>query len=126
MIRFLFSISILISGSVFSNNVLNLNDIIYYQSNYDSESKSEDLIAYITKQDPCISVINLDDNKTKRYCEMGNSGINLEKEYPTAYVLKLYVSPISVSFIVAAPWNEQKCKILAFHEKITCEPTGKN
>ncbi|WP_299494179.1 hypothetical protein [uncultured Shewanella sp.] len=119
-----FLVCIFVTHSAFANDALTINNIVYYQSNYDYKSKKEDIIAYVLKNDPCITVQVFPDGKSKRYCQMGESGLNLEKDSPTIYVTDLYVSPVSVSFTIAAPWNEQQCKIKAFANEINCKPTG--
>lgn len=110
--------------SSFANDRFDMSNIIYYQSNYDYKTKKEDIIAYVLKDDPCVTVQTLSNDKTKRYCKMGESGLNLKTDNPSIYVMKLYVSPGSVNFIVAAPWNEQRCRIMAVSEEISCQSTG--
>ncbi|WP_299489901.1 hypothetical protein [uncultured Shewanella sp.] len=104
---------------------LQIDNLKFYQTNYNYDTKKEDIIAYVLKDDPCITVQVLPNKKTKRYCQMGKSGLNLEQDSPTIYVTDLYVSPGSISFIVAAPWNEQQCQIMPFTNEINCEPTGR-
>ncbi len=60
-----------------------------------------------------------------RYCNMGNSGVNLETSSPSAYATEFVFNGVNLRFIMAAPWNEQKCKIDLDDNSIFCEPTGK-
>ncbi|BES69274.1 hypothetical protein RE428_02920 [Marinobacter nanhaiticus D15-8W] len=61
-----------------------------------------------------------------RYCELGDSNLNLERDSPTVYATDITVNVAGVRFIAAAPWNEQECAIDVYDEAITCTATGKN
>jgi hypothetical protein len=82
-------------------------------------------IAYLKKNDPCVYAGYIKEGDIHRYCEMGDSGINLEKNNPTAYATNFTFKGASIHFIMAAPWNEQECTISMSRKKITCKPTGK-
>ncbi|QUJ69390.1 hypothetical protein KDD30_21735 (plasmid) [Photobacterium sp. GJ3] len=97
----------------------------YYQIWPTRPSSSEIGSVYIKKDDPCIIVYNKKKNSRKRYCQMGDSQLNLEKSYPTIYPTRLSFDGANLSFLVAAPWAEQKCKIHLGREEIQCESTGK-
>jgi hypothetical protein len=49
--------------------------------------------------------------QTKRFCKLGSSGLNLEKDYPSVYVIDLTNNGGEVNFIAAAPWSELQCNI---------------
>ena len=82
-------------------------------------------MAYIKKNDNCVYGGSIKKGIMKQYCEMDKSGLNLKKDYPTIYATNLLLAFGRLSFIVAAPWGEQKCKINLHKNNISCEPTGK-
>ncbi|TBW53800.1 hypothetical protein EZI54_15030 [Marinobacter halodurans] len=112
------------SSKLESNKSFDIDNIVYYQTNFDFKSQKEDIVAYVKKNDPCITVKLTDEGTSNRYCELGNSGLNLEKDSPTIYPVKMTVFAGSVYFTVAAPWNEQKCRIHAYKKQISCSSTG--
>lgn len=99
----------------------------YYQTdNIIPEGRDAYFAAYIKNNNPCIFVKDIRENNTLEFCQMGDSGLNLKSDYPSIYPSRLRMSGTTLYFIVAAPWNEQKCKISFPHNQIQCEPTGKN
>ncbi|TDO99759.1 hypothetical protein DFP79_0762 [Marinomonas balearica] len=97
----------------------------YYQTDQIlPKRKSAHYIVYIKNNDPCIYTYNLREKKTVRFCEMGDSGLNLERNYPSIYPVDLTLRLGGFDFKVAAPWSEQKCQIYFPRMKLTCEPTG--
>jgi hypothetical protein len=100
------------------------DDISEYE--YEYYAKSSSYVAYIKSDDHCIYGGDIEENDIKKYCDMGSSGINLTRDHPSVYAVELHLSVRAVlSFIVAAPWNEQKCKADLYENSITCEPTGR-
>ncbi|AWX98952.1 hypothetical protein A8139_02275 [Marinomonas primoryensis] len=104
----------------FKVNSEGIRDYKYYQMDY-----SERYAVYVKKSDPCINVEALNKGTVKRFCEMGDSELNLEKDALSIYVSRPIIIGPFLNFIVAAPWNEQKCRIDLDKNTVTCEPTGK-
>ncbi|WP_203141923.1 hypothetical protein [Marinobacter mangrovi] len=102
-----------------------LSEYRFYGTDYRLNSGREHFAAYVLKSDPCITVDVIKGSK-KRYCELGSSGINLERDAPSVYATNITVDVSGVRFIAAAPWNEQECSIDVYNEEITCAATGKN
>lgn len=102
-----------------------INQYRYYQIWQGRPSGAEKGSVYIKKDDSCITVYNKKKLSRKRYCQMGISQLNLDKSYPTIYATRLSFDGANLSFLVAAPWAEQKCRIHLGREEIQCEPTGK-
>ncbi|WP_330960246.1 hypothetical protein [Photobacterium sp. 53610] len=102
-----------------------INQYRYYQIWQGRPSGADKGSVYIRKDDPCITVYNKNKDSRKRYCQMGSSQLNLEKEYPTIYPTMMRFDGANLYFLVAAPWAEQKCKIHLGREDIQCESTGK-
>ncbi|WP_123636740.1 hypothetical protein [Marinobacter sp. R17] len=102
-----------------------MSDYKFYATDYRLKSGIEHFAAYVIKSDPCITVDIFKGSK-KRYCELGDSGINLERDAPSVYATDITVDISGVRFIAAAPWNEQECSIDVYSEEITCSATGKN
>lgn len=97
----------------------------YYQTNnIVPNGKKPHYTAYITNNNPCIFIKFLQEDTTKEFCEMGNSKLNLKRDFPTIYPINIRLSGSSLYFTVAAPWNEQKCEIFFPTKSINCEPTG--
>ena len=112
----------------FSINAISedINLYKYYQTDQIiPKRKTPHYIVYIKNNDPCIYAYNIKNNEETRFCEMGNTGLNLERDYPTIYPVNLTLRLGVFSFTVAAPWNEQKCEIFLPKNRLTCEPTGK-
>ncbi|MEL6116367.1 hypothetical protein P0Y67_14205 [Photobacterium sp. SP02] len=97
----------------------------YYQIWPTRPSSAEIGSVYIKKDDPCITAYNKKKDSRKRYCQMGDSQLNLEKSYPTIYPTLIKFDGAILDFFVAAPWAEQKCSIDLSLEEIQCESTGK-
>ena len=98
----------------------------YYQTdNIISEGRDAYYAAYIKNDNPCIFVKDLRENKTREYCKMGDSGLDLKNDYPSIYPSRVRITGTTLYFIVAAPWNEQSCKISFPHNLIQCESTGR-
>jgi hypothetical protein len=109
---------------VFSLSInVRADDISHYR--YYETNRSESYLVYLKKNDPCIHAGYIKENDMYRYCEMGDSGINLEESAPSAYATEFTFNGVSVNFIMAAPWNEQKCRIDLDENSIFCEPTGR-
>ncbi|QMV14186.1 hypothetical protein Vspart_01438 [Vibrio spartinae] len=115
---------LLFTQEVLSNEVM--NDYIFYQSNdYLPKRKVATYAVYLKKNDPCIHVIDMRKNADDKFCKMGDSGLDLQNDYPTIYPTMMYIGGGSFYFHVAAPWNEQKCEIKLYKKSINCESTGK-
>ena len=63
-----------------------MNQYDYYQTNYDRRNNTETYAVYIIKGDKCLTVKSLKSGKTKRYCELGKTGLDLERDYPNVYI----------------------------------------
>lgn len=101
------------------------NNFRYYQVDKNiPNGKGPFYAVYIKNNDPCIFVDDITEKTTHRFCKMGNSGFDLEKDYPSIYPVEMRMSG-SFHFYVAAPWNEQKCEIYLPRLRLTCKPTGK-
>ena len=101
------------------------NNFRYYQTDKSlPNGKGPFYAIYIKKDDPCIFVDDLKEKTTHRFCKMGDSGLNLETDYPSIYATEMHLGGYFY-FYVAAPWSEQKCKIYLPRLELTCEPTGK-
>lgn len=97
----------------------------YYQtSDIVPNGKKPRYAAYITNNNPCIFIKSIQEGSTKEFCDMGNSKLNLKRDFPTIYPINIRLSGSSLYFTVAAPWNEQKCEIFFPEKSITCTPTG--
>ena len=90
-----------------------------------SDGRGPFYAVYIKNDNPCIIAKNFKDASTTEYCKMGNSGLDLKRDHPSIYPSDLTISALTLSFIVAAPWNEQKCEIYFPEKSITCESTGR-
>ncbi|MCM0148674.1 hypothetical protein KCN56_08895 [Photobacterium galatheae] len=120
---------ILILLTVFFSSISALADNV---SNYDYYQVWKELptdkpmgAVFIKKSDPCIVVFNQSKATSKRFCKLLPSKLNFETDYPTIYPYKITFDGISLEFIVAAPWAEQRCRIDLDREEISCIPTGK-
>ena len=105
---------------------ISITDFYLYQTDYDIKTKEETLSVYLLKNEPCIIVESFKNKEKNKYCELGDSGLNLSKEFPSIRVYDLSVSGPNIYFKVAAPWNEQSCRIFVPKKEISCEPTGRN
>ncbi|NOH82468.1 hypothetical protein F0249_01495 [Vibrio sp. 03-59-1] len=97
----------------------------FYATDYSLNTKKERFAAYMLKSDPCINVKMFKSNEETRYCKLGESGLDLERDAPTVYAGWVNVDSSGVRFIAAAPWNGQKCHINIHKKTISCSPTGK-
>lgn len=97
----------------------------YQTDNIIPEGREAYYAAFIKNDNPCIFVKDLRENKIQEYCKMGESGLDLKNDYPSIYPSRVRMTGTTLYFIVAAPWNEQKCKISFPHSLIQCESTGK-
>lgn len=102
-----------------------INQYRYYQIWQGRPSGADKGSVYIKKDDPCITVYNKKNQSRKRYCQMGDSQLNLEKNYPAIYPIRLSFDGANLSFLVAAHLAEKKCRIHLGREEIQCTPTGK-
>ncbi|MEP7730714.1 hypothetical protein [Marinomonas primoryensis] len=110
----------------FSSFGLDISNYRYYQINKDlPNGKGPFYVVYIKKDDPCIFVDKIKDKTTHRFCRMGDSELDLEKNHPSIYPILMQLFGSRFSFVVAAPWNEQQCEIYLPRMELTCEPTGK-
>ncbi|WP_299021968.1 hypothetical protein [uncultured Photobacterium sp.] len=110
-----------------SSAMANVNtDYRFYATDYSLDTQKERFAAYMIKSDPCITVKMFKSNETMRYCKLGDSGLDLERDTPTVYAGWVNVDSSGVRFIAAAPWNEQKCHINVHNKTINCSPTGHN
>lgn len=112
---------------MFSSHDLLADDIFeynYFQLWQSSPTEKVRGRVYIKRNDPCIFVDNFKKDKTTRFCKLGTSGLDLERDYPSIYVVSPSLLLDSVTFYVAAPWNEQKCKFDILNSTIICEGTG--
>ena len=96
----------------------------YQTDNYVPNGREPFYAAYIKNDNPCIFIKSIQEGSTKEFCDMGNSQLNLKRDFPTIYPINIRLSGSSLYFIVAAPWNEQKCEIFFPEKSITCTPTG--
>lgn len=89
-----------------------MDEFLFYQVNKlgPRDNKYTDAV-YLKKNDPSIIVEDMPSKKQQRFCKMGDSGLDLEKEYPTIYATDFRIGGSKLHFIVAAPWNEQRCSI---------------
>ncbi|MFH4817741.1 hypothetical protein [Vibrio alginolyticus] len=107
--------------------VANVNtDYRFYATDYRLDTQKERFVAYVLKSDPCIAIKILKSGETTRYCKLGDSGLDLEKNAPTVYAGRINIVAGSVNFIAAAPWNEQECDIDIYNKTIGCTSTGRN
>ncbi|MBV7262783.1 hypothetical protein KCG43_12325 [Photobacterium sp. WH24] len=120
--KFIYMLILMLSIDVVADDVSNYR---YYQNWQTRPNAKEKGSISIRKDDPCITVYNKKKQSRKRYCQMGDSQLNLEKSYPTIYPTRLSFDGANLSFLVAAPWAEQKCRVHLGREEIQCEPTGK-
>ena len=112
--------------SSFSVVAGDINNYRYYQIDKDlPNGKGPFYAVYIKKNDPCIFIDDYRKDSTLRLCKMGESGLNLERDYPSIYPVEMKLFGGTFNFYVAAPWNEQECKIEFPEKEITCEPTGR-
>lgn len=104
-----------------------IDNYYYYQLNKGGARNPKYTHAvYLRKDDPCIFLEDLDKKEKFRFCELGDSGLNLSTDYPTIWATDFHLISGNVfSFIVAAPWNEQQCEINIIKSQITCKSTGK-
>ncbi|MCM0148678.1 hypothetical protein KCN56_08915 [Photobacterium galatheae] len=114
-------LSIGISVEAYADDI---NQYRYYQIWQGRPSGADKGSVFIKKDDLCITVYNKRENSQKRYCQMGSSQLNSEKEYPTTYPTMMSFDGAILYFYVAAPWNEQKCSIDLLSKEIQCEATG--
>jgi hypothetical protein len=111
MLAFLFSVCV---------KADDISEYRYYQT-----SMSGSYLAYLKKDDACVYAGDLEGNDIRKYCKMGNSGLNLKTDSPTIYAAVFTLELSSLSFTVAAPWNEQKCIVSMSKNTIVCESTGR-
>ncbi|NRD71798.1 hypothetical protein HQQ94_00715 [Shewanella sp. VB17] len=118
---------IMLLGAMLSTSIYaaSIDDYRFYYSDYSLDTKKEDTLVYILKNDPCIIIEKIGKGEKTRYCKLGDAGFDLESEAPSVYATRLTIIGESVEFIAAAPWNEQFCEIDIYDKKITCKPTGK-
>ncbi|MGY3569876.1 hypothetical protein [Vibrio paucivorans] len=103
-----------------------IDNYYYYQVNKLGAKDSKYTTAvYLKKGEPCIIVEKLETGKKTKFCEMGESGFNLERDFPSVYPVGFQLVIEDLDFIVAAPWNEQKCSINLLDLSISCEATGR-
>jgi hypothetical protein len=114
-VKIIFSLILLLSFSVYADDV----------SLYKFYANDGSYMAYIKKNDPCIYAGYIKENDIRKYCEMGSSNINLQKNSPSVYVSRFSLFGPYLDIIVAAPWNEQECEIYLPKNRLTCESTGK-
>jgi len=113
------------SFSVFASPPENINNYENYQLIKGPAKYAAVGRMYQLKSDPCIYLEMFKANKTKRFCQLGDSGMDLEKDYPSVYAARLTVSLGGIAFIAAAPWSEQQCNIDIDKFEIYCKPTGR-
>lgn len=122
----IFLIFLLIATPLAQANSLDVHKLRFYVTNYNIESKNESIIAYILKSDPCLIIKTIKNGKTNKYCDIAKSGINLEKDSPSAYILNLSISGATVYFTVAAPWNSQECMLIVGPNTLQCHSSTDN
>ena len=116
----------IITFSAYSNEIENISEYRYYQIDKDlPNGKGPFYAVYIKKNDPCIFIYNYRKDSTLRLCEMGESGLNLERDFPSIYPVEMKLFGGTFNFYVAAPWNEQECKIEFPENEVTCKSTGR-
>ncbi|WP_157928717.1 hypothetical protein [Vibrio fujianensis] len=109
------------------------SDYRLYASDYSVSTKKEKFAAYVLKDNPCIIVYEFKTEKSVQYCELGNkeknassvsgdvSLTNLQRDYPTAYVIDISMWSGDVSFTVATPWSDLSCTIDVQNQEVECE-----
>ena len=105
------------------------DDIIqykYYQTdNIVPNKRAPYYAAFLKFDEPCLFVKDFRKNETQEYCQLGDSGLDLKRDYPSIYPVDMTISGLTLYFIVAAPWNEQECEIFFPKKSITCKSTGR-
>ena len=94
-------------------------------SNYKFYANNGSYMAYVKKSDHCIYGGYIKDNNIHRYCEIDNIKSNLEKSHPSVYVSRFSLFGSYLDVVIAAPWNEQKCRLDLLNNNISCKPTEK-
>ncbi|KJZ11468.1 hypothetical protein TW85_16675 [Marinomonas sp. S3726] len=99
----------------------------YFQTdNVVPNGREPHYFVYIKNDNPCIFIDDLRKNLTTEFCDIEGTDYNFKHDFPSIYPANIRISGSSLYFIVAAPWNEQKCRIYLPRQKLTCEPTGRN
>ena len=106
---------------------IDIKDVRFYQTdNIVPNGRTPHYSVYIKNDNPCIFVDDLRKSRTTEYCDIEGTDYNFKNDFPSIYPINLRLSGASLYFIVAAPWDEQKCEIFFPENSITCESTGKN
>ncbi len=103
---------------------LSINELIFYKSNYDPISQRETFSAYMLRNNPCLFIEVFSTGETLKFCKIEGTDWDLEKDFPSIFIGEQSVNSSSVFFTVAAPHNEQRCRVFVPRKKITCTPTG--
>ncbi|WP_299494362.1 hypothetical protein [uncultured Shewanella sp.] len=121
--KLLIYISLLVvSFSACSDDISNYK---YYQIDSNiSDGKGPFYAVYIKNDNPCIFIKDFKKKQTQEFCQMGDSPFDLKRDSPSIYPTQMKISAFTLHFIVAAPWNEQKCEISLIRKSISCESTG--
>lgn len=114
------------SFSVFAAPPESIQGYLNYQLIKSTPDHDAEGSVYLLKSDPCVYIEIFKKNKTQRFCQIGDSGINLNVDHPSAYIIDLTNDGHTIYFNVAAPWDEQYCEISVSTLEISCKPTGKN
>jgi len=121
--------TLLISFILLNSSVVmptGIENFIFYQSNFDQSTKEESFAAYMTKNSPCFYIKIFATKEEIKYCKIEGIDLDLEKDFPSIYIGEQSVEGSSAYFTVAAPWNEQRCRVYIPKKKLTCKPTGRN
>ncbi len=101
----------------------------YYRYYQNSDKKfgehEQNYSVYLKYDDPCFFIKKSTEKESKRFCEIGDSGLNLERDSVSIYPVDIVLFDDILSFIVAAPWNEQSCKMNIKTLNLSCKWTGK-
>lgn len=115
-------LGLIMSFPLMADDVTNYK--FYQTDNYVPNGREPFYAAYIKNDSPCIFIKDIKKDKTQEFCQMGDTPFDLKRDTPSVYPIQMTISAFTLHFIVAAPWNEQKCEIDLIESNISCESTG--